>query len=123
MSKIFVVLAMIFCHILDDYTLQGWLASAKQKSWWKENAPEPMYWFDYLMALAMHSMSWAFMVMLPIAVYYGFNMGIDYLFLFIVNAFVHAVVDDAKANQKRLNLISDQIIHIIQIVMMAIIML
>ena len=24
---------MIFCHVVDDYYLQGWLASAKQKKW------------------------------------------------------------------------------------------
>ena len=31
MSKAFIVLWMIFFHIVDDYYLQGWLASAKQK--------------------------------------------------------------------------------------------
>ena len=40
MRNIFIVLCMIFCHIVDDYYLQGWLASAKQKVFWKENAPE-----------------------------------------------------------------------------------
>lgn len=34
----FVLLAMVFCHIVDDYYLQGWLASAKQRKWWEENA-------------------------------------------------------------------------------------
>lgn len=33
--KILILFTMIFCHIVDDYYLQGWLASAKQKSWWK----------------------------------------------------------------------------------------
>ena len=35
MSKLFVLLAMVFCHIVDDYYLQaiGPLASMKQKSW------------------------------------------------------------------------------------------
>lgn len=30
--KIILLLGMLFCHIVDDYYLQGWLASAKQKS-------------------------------------------------------------------------------------------
>lgn len=30
--KIFILFTMIFCHIVDDYYLQGWLASAKQKN-------------------------------------------------------------------------------------------
>lgn len=40
MNSIFLLLLMIFCHIVDDYYLQGWLASAKQKKWWEENAPQ-----------------------------------------------------------------------------------
>lgn len=36
MSKAFIVLWMIFFHIVDDYYLQGWLTSAKQKKWWEE---------------------------------------------------------------------------------------
>lgn len=31
-KKIVVLFCMIFCHLLDDYYLQGWLASAKQKN-------------------------------------------------------------------------------------------
>ena len=31
MNNIFLLILMIFCHIVDDYYLQGWLASAKQK--------------------------------------------------------------------------------------------
>lgn len=63
--KIFILFTMIFCHIVDDYYLQGWLASAKQKSWWEKNAPEKLYKYDYLAALFMHSFSWSFMIMLP----------------------------------------------------------
>lgn len=39
MNNWFIFLLMIFLHIIDDYKLQGWLASAKQKKYWKENAP------------------------------------------------------------------------------------
>lgn len=58
---------MLFCHIVDDYYLQGILASMKQKKWWQENAPDKLYEYDYLIALLMHGFSWAFMIMLPIA--------------------------------------------------------
>lgn len=59
MSRLFVLLAMIFCHIIDDYVLQtlGPLATMKQKKWWEENYPQKMYKYDYLVALLMHSMS------------------------------------------------------------------
>ena len=31
------ILLMILGHMLADYTLQGWLAQAKGKSWWRQN--------------------------------------------------------------------------------------
>ena len=74
MSNIFIVMLMIFMHIVDDYYLQGWLASAKQKKYWEENAPEKLYRSDYIWALIMHSFSWAFMIMLPIAVVKDFDI-------------------------------------------------
>ena len=65
-AKIFVLLAMIFCHVMDDYRLQGILANMKQRSWWTKNSPGRLYNHDHLMALGMHAFSWAFMIMLPI---------------------------------------------------------
>lgn len=112
-DKLFMLMVMIFCHIVDDYYLQGWLASAKQKSWWKQNAPDKLYEHDYVMALFMHSFSWTFMIMLfPTLVYYKWSIS-----LFIVNLFIHMIVDDMKANQKRINLIQDQLTHIVQILL------
>lgn len=116
---IFVILVMIFCHIVDDYYLQGWLASAKQKSYWAENADKKMYKFDYIWALIMHSYSWSFMIMLPIAFINGFDLTISFLMLFIFNVIIHAVTDDLKANKKKINLWGDQLIHICQIVLTA----
>lgn len=123
MSKIFIVLLMIFCHIVDDYYLQGWLASAKQKKYWQENAPEKMYEYDYIWALIMHSFSWTFMVMLPIAFTKGFELGISYLIAFLLNLMIHAFTDDLKANKRKINLWTDQIIHLCQITITAIIFL
>lgn len=121
MSKLFIVLLMIFCHIVDDYYLQGWLASAKQKKYWKENAPERLYKYDYIWALLMHSFSWVFMIMLPIAFINGFDIGVKFLIVFMVNLIIHAFTDDLKANKFKINLWIDQIIHLCQIVLTAII--
>ena len=123
MSKAFIILWMIFFHIVDDYYLQGWLASAKQKKWWKDNAPQPLYKYDYIWALLMHSFSWAFMIMLPIAVAMSFNISWFFLAYFLLNVFVHALVDDLKANRKKINLWQDQLIHMWQIAVTAIVML
>ena len=114
--NIFILLSMIFLHIIDDYKLQGILASMKQKKWWQEQKEyKDLYKNDYLMALAMHSFSWTFMIMLPIAFSLNFNIGY-WLLAYIANWRVHAFVDDLKANKFKINLITDQLIHLGQII-------
>lgn len=114
MSPIFILLFMFFCHIVDDYYLQGWLASAKQKQWWEKNAPDSLYKHDYIAALICHAFSWTFMIMLPIALATNWNM--NWLFFaYPCNLIIHAITDDLKANKKVFNLITDQLIHFFQI--------
>jgi len=115
MNGRFVLSWMIFMHIVDDYYLQKILAQMKQKKWWKENAPDRMYKYDYLVALFMHSFSWAFMIMLPIAYTLDFNVTAKFDMIFVANQFVHGIVDHMKANEFKINLIQDQAIHILQI--------
>lgn len=116
MNTLFVFILMIFCHIVDDYYLQGWLASAKQKQWWKDNAPDKLYRFDYIWALLMHSFSWSFMIMLPIAISQGFDVNWVFGLMLVINTAVHAFVDDLKANKHIINLWVDQVCHMIQII-------
>lgn len=116
--KLIILVSMIFCHIVDDYYLQGWLASAKQKSWWEQNAPDKLYRYDYIAALYMHSFSWTFMVMLVPTINVILFGGTWYPLLFIGNILIHMLVDDLKANKKRINLVQDQSIHMLQIIWM-----
>lgn len=115
MNLIFVFLLMIFSHIVDDYYLQGWLSSAKQKKWWKINAPQELYKNDYIVALLMHSFSWSFMIMLPMALYNNLQVDFKYLCVLFLNVICHAFTDNLKANKNKINLIIDQTIHILQI--------
>lgn len=48
MNNCFLLLLMIFLHIVDDYYLQGILASMKQKEWWHKTAPENRIYFCFL---------------------------------------------------------------------------
>lgn len=110
-----VILAlMLLGHLVADYTLQGWLADGKQKSWWTKicggEIPDK-YKHDYIAALACHSLYWSIFVCSP------FYTSSHFLLAIILNTAVHAVVDDLKANQKRINLIQDQLIHMIQILL------
>lgn len=115
MNSIFLLLSMIFCHIVDDYYLQGWLASAKQKKWWEDNAPQKLYKYDYLWALLMHSFSWSFMIMLPIFIVSNFTVTGTMLSFFFWNVLLHAFTDNLKANEFKINLWYDQLVHMCQI--------
>lgn len=120
MNKVFILLWMFFMHIVDDFYLQpGLLSKMKQKSWWEQNAPDKMYRYDYIWALFAHSFSWAFMIMLPVAYYFNFNINYKFFILFVINAVVHAMVDNWKANDKLINLWQDQLIHSFQIILTA----
>ena len=80
------IILMIFMHIVDDYYLQGILASMKQRLWWKQRASEPTYRYDYIWALLMHAFSWTFMIMLPPLYLFKLSFNnIGVLIFFIVN--------------------------------------
>lgn len=117
MNKIHILLIMIFLHIIDDYRLQGILASMKQKEWWvKQEGYKDMYKHDYIIALLCHSFSWAFMIMLPIFVSISFKLTPAVISIFICNLLAHALIDDMKANKHQINLVVDQSVHLLQIV-------
>ena len=121
MSYILLLISMLFFHIVDDYYLQGFLASAKQKSWWEKNSPNPLYKNDYIIALVEHAFSWTVMINIPIVVYtYIFGIQINpitFVVLFFINWLSHIITDNAKANLLKINLIQDQLIHIAQIIL------
>ncbi len=116
-SSASLLLLMILGHLVADYTLQGWLASGKQKKWWDsqlKDAPDEMkrkYRNDYKVALVCHSLYWSIIVCLPL---------LFHPVLFAINAIGHAVlhylIDDAKANKLAINLVEDQVFHFVQII-------
>lgn len=115
-----ILLTMIFLHIVDDYYLQGILAQMKQKKFWKEQAPDELYKYDYIWALIMHAFSWTFMIMLPLI--FVSQIGPVFYVIFVVNLAVHAYVDNLKANKHKINLWQDQLIHLAQIILTFIIL-
>ena len=116
MSSIFIIFAMLFMHVLDDYGLQApCLCNLKQKSFWEKNASDEQYKKDYIIALIMHALSWSFMIMLPCAFALNFNVGFGFAFWLIFNTALHATVDHIKANVKVINLWVDQSCHLVQI--------
>lgn len=117
---------MLFCHIIDDYYLQGILASMKQKSWWEKQTSNPLYKNDYIMALCEHAFSWTFMIFLPLFISHFFGIQLNeslIISLFSFNLGLHTIIDDLKANQLKINLIQDQLIHICQIIITGVLLI
>jgi hypothetical protein len=108
---------MLLGHLVADYTLQGWLADGKQKSWWRkifgghEDAVPNKYRFDYIAALVCHSLYWSIFICAP------FFASSWFLAAVALNTVVHAIVDDLKANKFKINLIQDQLLHLGQILL------
>lgn len=117
---------MLFLHIVDDYYLQGTLASMKQKNWWKNQTSNLFYQYDYIIALCEHAFSWTFMVFLPvfIAYFFGINLNEQFIIvLFCFNWIIHVIIDNLKANKLKINLIQDQLIHICQVIITGILLI
>lgn len=110
--------AMLFCHFFADYNMQGILAQLKQKQWWHENAPAKLYRYDYIAALFAHSFMWSFIVLLPPLIYMLLThdaLTATFFYTLPINTGVHMLVDDFKANRREINLIEDQLLHIVQL--------
>ncbi len=119
-QRLLILFIMIFCHLIDDYKLQGILANMKQRQWWKENADKYLYHNDYKIALIEHAFSWSFMITLPFLVI-SFIQNNSFLMILLVisyfiNTAIHAFIDNLKANKFKINLIGDQLAHLLQIV-------
>ena len=130
MSAICVLLLMVLCHIIDDFVLQPvCLSNLKQKSWWEEKfshyawKKDEIYKNDYKMALFIHALSWSIMIHLPIMFLWKGVPGLIILMTVGINCFLHAFIDDKKANEKVINLIDDQFAHFLQIFVTFIILL
>lgn len=113
-----VFMFMLFMHGIADFNLQGCLADLKQKSWWKNFFildDNKLYRtrFDYMAALAIHSFTWSVCIMIPLVVCFELTPGM-FVWLTFINTVVHAIVDNAKCNKYNLNLIEDQLVHVIQ---------
>ena len=117
MNELCVLVFMVLCHLIDDYVLQGWLATGKQKEWWrKQENYTDKYKNDYKAALTCHGLEWSIMIHIPVIIFRSFYVDWYLLVMILIMAFCHATVDDYKANRKYINLIQDQLLHLLQIV-------
>lgn len=117
-NALFVLASMFFMHVVADFNLQGIMASMKQKTWWQkqEGYDEEDNGNDYKFPLFWHSLQWSFCIMLPLFIADNLKINVVSLIFFCLNACCHYIIDDAKANKHCINLVSDQFIHLLQII-------
>lgn len=108
-----VLLCMIYLHLIDDYVLQGILAKLKQKDFWEHYGQN--YVGDYGIALLEHGFMNSFLVHIPIYLWLCKNEVVLFASVLLLGN-IHATIDDLKANQKKINLTQDQVLHIVLIV-------
>lgn len=116
-NKFFLLALMLFLHVFADFHLQGILANMKQISWWKEQVDSKDFWIykhDWAVALLAHSFEWAFIIMFPVFLVYG--LGILAAVILVLNTTIHFICDNIKCNNKTINLVADQTVHIGQII-------
>lgn len=111
-----VIVYMLFAHLLADYTLQGWLSNGKRMDWWRGQIKELIgkdltktkYRYDYIAALICHALYWSIFVCAP------FYTSKWFLAAILLNTVGHATIDHFKCNRFTLNLIEDQLLHLLQ---------
>lgn len=112
-----ILLSMIFAHIFADFVFQNnFMATYKQKSNWIEyvSASNGLYKNDYKVVLLVHSFSWAFITYLPLLYYECY---LYYALLVILQTPIHTYIDHLKCNLLKINLVTDQALHLVQIVL------
>ena len=109
---LFLFVTMLFLHIIADFLVQNnFMATYKQKKNW--NIKDGKYENDYKIVLLVHSFSWSFITFFPLLIY---TKNIRYwICVLIMNTFFHALIDDSKCNDLTIDLVLDQLLHIIQI--------
>lgn len=127
MTFLLALLASLVVHVIDDFGLQHFthLNELKQKTWWIEqcyvakkynNIETSIYKYDYIVCLILHAFKWSCLTILPGLLIIGFPSTIVLALLIFFNTTIHALIDDLKANRFAINLIQDQVAHILQII-------
>lgn len=112
-NYIFILMIMLFLHVVEDFSLQGIKAQMKQKSYWENY--DKKYHDDWIPVLLWHSFEWSFLVMLPLAFAYRFQVTWVFFALLFINTIAHYEIDNLKCNKMKINLCTDQLSHIVQI--------
>ena len=122
-----IIFSMLFLHIIADFCVQNeFMAKFKQKKEWDKYFVERHEGFscprkynkDYIPVLFVHAFSWAFITYLPLLHYVFYSkilMPETWCIFVLIQTFVHMYIDNKKCNKFEINLITDQLLHLLQI--------
>lgn len=119
-KALFLLISMLWCHIIGDWILQpDIMKNGKCKSWWEENYPDKLYQDDYMMVLFIHSFLWSITTHIPFILLYLLNdmdLGGALIGAILLQTLIHHIIDDVKANEFGISLKTDQQLHMLQVV-------
>lgn len=98
-------------------TIQSWDRPEREKKFFI-NKVQTKYNSDYKIAMLLHSFSWSVITFMPVFIMYSGHLGWgDWQAGVIIgiNAMIHYWVDDRKCNLRSINLVQDQVLHLLQI--------
>lgn len=104
---------MILCHIIEDFHIQGVMADMKQTSFW--NPYGEKYANDWKPVIILHGIEWAMLTSMPCLVMSWFDVPMWFVLVIVAMGLLHAYIDHLKANVGKINLITDQTLHMSQI--------
>ena len=104
---------MILCHIIEDFHIQGVMADMKQASFWRSYGEK--YANDWKPVIILHGMEWAILTSMPCLVMSWFDIPLWFVLVIVAMGLLHAYIDHLKANVGKINLITDQTLHMSQI--------
>lgn len=119
-----ILIAILFLHVMADFRWQGIMAEMKAQDWWKkQKGYYDKYKNDYIPPLFWHSFHWSCCILLPYLVisqlmHYALGTVMpSFLVALAANTLVHMFIDHQKANCKSINLVQDQLLHILQMLL------
>lgn len=119
-----ILIAVLFLHVMADFRWQGIMAEMKSQDWWKkQKGYYDKYKNDYIPPLFWHSFHWSCCILLPYLVisqlmHYALGTVMpSFLVALAANTLVHMFIDHQKANCKSINLVQDQLLHILQMLL------
>ena len=140
MKYILLFIVCYFTNLMEVYHIQGCLKEQRTQKWWEDGLNKlhgctnireknPAAWKyeknSWIPCLIAHAFEWAFLSILPLAVYgyckFGFSNTAfwwTFIFTFFGNVILHYVIDILRTHVRKITWFVDQLLHCFQVIIM-----